>query len=393
MKNASINTLLQNVSEINRIHFTKAVMCGEKYNPFFFLMEDRFNKKRHNDFIADLLKPNGSHGQGRIYLKLFLNCFSIYRFWHSDDREAFSDYTEVEVLQRQNVEVLTEEKLSKTINIDIVVKTKNKTIRVINNLFEAENESIWEDVFDRRSRPVIFIKTDDVTGLEYRFNPSTPYKTIFFNWLNDCIKASYNLPHIRETISQYLKFVQVLTKNSINVEMDKEIIKSICLVPENINAAVYVANNIIDLKRTIMDGVVMALADKNKALNDASLYIRDEFGEEASFFQYSKEEWKRYHIVFHFNKNYEELMIGLSDWNPRSDFVRQNENSEIFASKLNDLKFGKPVKLKSDSSFSWAMDFEYFKNANWSDVHKGELIEKMFEAIDEICKKLEGMEM
>ena len=70
---SSISKIVQKQKEI-------ATLCGEDYNLFKVIHMTSNETSVHSAFIADLLNPNGLHGMGDAFLKLFLDIIEKYNF-------------------------------------------------------------------------------------------------------------------------------------------------------------------------------------------------------------------------------------------------------------------------------------------------------------------------
>ena len=73
---SKVKLVVDKYDEIERI-------TGEKYN-IFSILGLSSDELAHSRFLANLLNPQGSHGQGDIYLKLFFECMRE-KFLTSDD--------------------------------------------------------------------------------------------------------------------------------------------------------------------------------------------------------------------------------------------------------------------------------------------------------------------
>ena len=67
-----IKALLSGVSEIKKKYDEIAILTGENFNVFNILGLSTKEVRTHSAFIAELLNPKGSHGQGDTFLKLFV---------------------------------------------------------------------------------------------------------------------------------------------------------------------------------------------------------------------------------------------------------------------------------------------------------------------------------
>lgn len=68
-----IQRLLLQVNQLAEKYDNIALLSGEKFNIFSIMSMEQNEVYTHSAFISELLNPNGSHGQGSIFLKLFID--------------------------------------------------------------------------------------------------------------------------------------------------------------------------------------------------------------------------------------------------------------------------------------------------------------------------------
>ena len=66
-----LEKLLIQVSAISKKYENAAKLTGENFNIFDVLKLSTSEVRTHSAFLAELLNPEGSHGQGDIFLRLF----------------------------------------------------------------------------------------------------------------------------------------------------------------------------------------------------------------------------------------------------------------------------------------------------------------------------------
>jgi hypothetical protein len=83
----SATTINPRVSELLRFteshnHHTEALLraTGEQFNVFNILGIGHYEVKTHSPMLGELLNPKGRHGQGAMFLRLFLGQFGITDF-------------------------------------------------------------------------------------------------------------------------------------------------------------------------------------------------------------------------------------------------------------------------------------------------------------------------
>jgi hypothetical protein len=224
-----IQNLVQHVSIISKKYDDIAKITGENFNVFSVMSMESDERFTHSAIIGELLKPKGSHSQGSVFLKLFV--------------EEISSLKEIENFDFENAKVIIEEhiglideKYSKGGFIDIVLKDNNNVIVIENKIYAGDQKNqlvryknhypngkmlylnLFGDEPSKDSSGNLIIDTD--------FHIIS-YKTEIINWLEKCHKETVDQPIIRETIKQYLNLVKKLTNQTTNDKMREEIINMI----------------------------------------------------------------------------------------------------------------------------------------------------------------------
>ena len=72
---STIRSLLQQVKLITKYYSQLSTQSGEGFNVFKVINMTHNETSVHSRFIAELLNPKGSHGQGNVFLKIFTELF------------------------------------------------------------------------------------------------------------------------------------------------------------------------------------------------------------------------------------------------------------------------------------------------------------------------------
>jgi hypothetical protein len=89
---ASIFHLLSLAKNIQHYEAALTEARGERFNIFSILQVDHYEVRTHSPFLAELLNPRGSHGQGAVFLKHFLDILAITNFDGESARVATEVY-------------------------------------------------------------------------------------------------------------------------------------------------------------------------------------------------------------------------------------------------------------------------------------------------------------
>jgi hypothetical protein len=238
MSNSAIHPLaleLLKFTDSHKRHYEALMRAtGEHFNLFQVLNIGHYEVRTHSPILAELLNPKGRHGQGAVFLSLFLNQCGI----GENDFHAESSKVAVEY----HIGNKTEDTGGR---IDIVIEDgKRRRILIENKIYagDQENQMTRYGNFDDGAR--LFYLTlfgDKPSGLKQEEEMATrceciSYKDHIRDWLMDCRKEAACLPNVREMLSQYISLIEELTHQSTNKLMNDELINRILDTPESLSA-------------------------------------------------------------------------------------------------------------------------------------------------------------
>ncbi len=374
----NLNHLLLNVSNIVSKYNEIARVSGENFNIFSIMSMEEDERYTHSAIIAELLNPLGSHGQGSVFLKLFLEEL---------DRENI----EFLPLNLDNVTVLKEEYIgrinedyTKGGNIDVVIRDINNQIVIENKIYadDQPNQLIrYKNHYPKST--ILYLtplgekpheKSKGILNEEKDFYLIS-YKHHIKNWLEKCYKELVDLPIIRETIKQYITIVKTITNQTNNIHMSEEIIKLISNFP---NESFEIANNIENFKNRIYNNFIEEIKryaiEKNMQVNDNWQNNNKEYG-----LFLTPNNWidKNINICVIFEaKNYTGLYYGVSYEENLLDTEKQliREKFKINGFEENNWWIWKYVNKRDWSNYPEV----------WKDVVKGKESEVFLEIINGI---------
>lgn len=181
------------------------------FNIFYLLGVTRDEVRTHSRFLAELIKPSGSHGQGNLFLKKLLEyCESKYktfpRMQYDKELEHWNAFTEETV---------------NTGRLDILVSNSMLgNLIVIENKVDAfeQNEQLkrykhWMDnqTMEYKTQALIFLT---IRGQKPTTNLNSEIYTLSYrhdivNWLQDAL-IEIQAPVVTETVRQYIDVVKRL---------------------------------------------------------------------------------------------------------------------------------------------------------------------------------------
>ena len=257
---SKVKLIVDKYDEIERI-------TGEKYNVFSILGLSS-DELAHSKFIANLLSPQGSHGQGDIYLKLFFECMREKFLSYDDDGKApiseDSNFHVLEKFETEKARCQTEKhagkvnfKESEGGRIDIYLKSGNHEVIIENKVhagdqyqqlkryhtFAPEAPIFYLSLYD--SNEVSLGSKKDLIEGKHFFSIS--YETDVLNWIEKCVEQSASIPFIRETLRQYTFLIKRLTNQETRGIMKGEIYKLIKNSKENYLIAKAISNSFRDI--------------------------------------------------------------------------------------------------------------------------------------------------
>jgi hypothetical protein len=240
----NIKQLFQHVNQILDKYEEISKISGDNFNIFKTINLTTDEVRIHSNFLAELLNPKGSHGQYDIFLKLFIEEFSIKDF------------------DTETANVFVEKYIGKTTEthggrIDILIENQDKKKIIIENKIYASDQPNQLIRYHNYSSENIFYLTlygSKPTAISIgHLQVDKDYKLLSYkndiqNWLEKCKKEAVNLPLLREGISHYIHLIKHLTGESTNKTMEKEIRDSIAKTPENIKSAIKVSASLEQAK-------------------------------------------------------------------------------------------------------------------------------------------------
>ena len=212
-----------------------ARLKGENFNIFRVLGIEHREDELHSRFIAELLDPNGSHDQGTVFLKMFLEQVVDPLPPDSFPKEckARPDENKAKVSREHpigDVEIAGDESTGG--RIDIFITDDTRHISIENKIYASEGEhQVTRYCNYKPDRNLVLFLTmrGEEADTKKPYHPIS-YQDHILPWLESCQKHCADLPILRETIKQYIITVKGLTGGK---KMDENLKQ---LMQENIEA-------------------------------------------------------------------------------------------------------------------------------------------------------------
>ena len=200
---------------------------GEYFNIFNDLgfMSDEVHL--HSMFLANLLNPQGSHGQrGKFlgaFLKMLHNTFPMITA-DSLDFDTAKSSVEVEKFIGRQTE-------SKGGRIDIYLSDGKHSIIIENKIYAGDQhhqmQRYWNYGKSQKGNDagktfvLIYLTLDGTPPSEDSLDGDMgesdivclSYKSDIRDWLDRCVELSSRIPPVRESINQYINTIDILTNN------------------------------------------------------------------------------------------------------------------------------------------------------------------------------------
>ena len=320
---------------------------GESFNIFSVCGVNHY-EVTHSAIISELLNPEGSHGQGLAFVKVFVESLNLQDFDFSLD----------------GVEVTTE-MVTPNGRIDIVISNGNKQAIIIENKIYAGDQ--WKQLkrYDEYAKSKYYNGYKILYLTLYGSDPNDEaskevnYLTISYrhhiiDWLLECRHIAIEKPLIRETLNQYIQHLKNLT-NTIDMDTDNK--NSIIeLLIKNSQATEKILSIQQDLEEHIVKNILFpALKEVAQEFNmlfecedENRLYSKAS----SAYFALIPNDQKKWHIAFEFAKGgWRDLEVGLV-WNKKERAKRKS------------VKLLTPLFDKGPNDI-WFYGWKYVPHPNW----------------------------
>ena len=298
-----VTDLLLNIRSVSdKIHQTeeRAKTRGERFNIFSILGVNHY-ELAHSTIIAEFLNPDGSHGQGDIFLDEFLNeiFYSVScRFrkpWVMKSGAPFDI---------SSAKVYTEYDTGNG-RIDILIRNEaGQAVIIENKLYAADQPEQLKRYAEFAERQnwdysIVYLtlygdeaSTQSAEGIDY---VRISYSDEIIKWLQRCICNTVDKPFLRETFIQYSNLVKKLTHRNMETKFTEEVIKAMV---DNAEAAAMICSMQQKYREYVQDNILLP---KLKEFADESglqfAYDWEMNGEKGFYFR--KKEWKNAAIWFY----------------------------------------------------------------------------------------------
>jgi hypothetical protein len=389
----TIQNLLTQVSAIRNKYEEMAKLSGENFNVFKILGLTSNEVRTHSAFLAELLNPKGSHGQSTVFLELFLKVSDA---GFIDLKTAFISIEESIGKINTNgneggrIDILIKDGFNNCVIIEnkIYAGDQNKQLIRYSNFAEKFSKSkiLYLTLYGSYANEgsVIDESTGKILTIGIDYFPIS-YNEFIVNWLNICKKEAVNHPILRETITQYINLIKILTNQNLNYTMNTEIIKNIIfdksdnIIKENTNSVFLINRLINDIKLLIIEKfekkLLLKLNNFEIIRNDKKIGLQDSY---LGF--YKKENDHLDLIIYIYFFNADNIIIGVSKKNISNEGILDSDKKSI-TTKISILNFGKDRQFKN---WHWVTNVSEWNKIEWQNKLDDENIEFYSKLIKQI---------
>ena len=210
---------------------------GEQFNMFHACGVGHYENS-HSSIITELLNPQGSHGQGTIFLEAFLASQKLdINFLLDKGASVFTEY------------VVTDGR------IDILITNPYRQAIIIENKIYAQDQpeqlkrynKYAHDEYGEDKYAIIYLtlrgdKASEDSGGDVKYT-CLSYAGDIVEWLENCILISARLPLIRETLILYQNHILELTNQSMDRTEQKQLFGEMMKHAEETEAIINAASN------------------------------------------------------------------------------------------------------------------------------------------------------
>jgi hypothetical protein len=219
---AQTRTVVKHQRELERI-------TGEHFNLFNILRIDHYEVSTHSPILGDLLNSEGTHGQGAVFLELFIQ--QVLTHPKIVNREGFKR------VNTESARVELEKSLGARTEtdggrLDILLTDRSGNQIAIENKINAVEQDNWVTRYRnglQTGAPLIYLTLKGESAKMDDFSDKNPlillsYHSDIIAWLEACRKEVATVPVVRESLTQYLFLVRKLTHQNTARRMNQELI-------------------------------------------------------------------------------------------------------------------------------------------------------------------------
>lgn len=408
-------SLFNDIDAIIKRYEARALTTGEKFNLFTIMRMETSEDWTHSAIIAELLNSHGSHGQGDKFFRLFLEVVNSKLSQCGEPATAFGIYN---LWLKKRIGKINDA-FSEGGEIDIYIEDTRTCLIIENKIYAKDQQKQLLRYINygkgRRSRVLLLYLTLD--GRQYpddidldietrRRIICISYKNEILAWLEQCKKEVGRLRLIQESLSQYIYLIRKLTNQSMNKEMEDDIIKRVISDRNSLSVAFalkeIMKNDVSNIYDPLLKELKNQLSEKAGALGykttDEAWGLSTRLKDDSCFQFTAPGIAYNLYVAFAFdNKNCEDFSIGIytDELKPATDSFRRLQLEFI---KRLEPTIGRPdvgtqdkylyvcYELDDDSLTLWS------KRDIWLDIPNGQTANKLMELVKVIFESIKSID-
>lgn len=238
---------------------------ASRFNLFHICGVAHYEVTTHSSLLATLLDPKGTHGQGPIFLKRFIEMDEIKQapgFPKDFDPETATVDCEVSIGQ------IIENQGGR---IDILLCDQNNRKIAIENKIYAVEQPNWVERYCnyiKNDGCLLYLNLQGNAPKEVRPEKikeqlaTISYARTIKAWLGVCRKEAAMVPIVRESLTQYIHLIDTLTNQNSNPEMNDQISQSVIADAPTFDAYIKLRNANQSVRDTIIKKFTARIKDK-----------------------------------------------------------------------------------------------------------------------------------
>lgn len=365
-----INVILQK----EKVRKEESRKRGERFNMFELLGVAHY-EVTHSKIIACFLNPKASHGQGDLFLKLFLNIIDDKTDLNTTKAEVFTEY---DIKDNGRMDIFIKDCLGNGIVIENKIYASDQDEQLIRYNKFADSTLTKKNIY------YLTLYGNDAgesssKGVTYN---RISYKEHIVRWIQSCIQHSATMPAIRESLVQYLNHVKQLTNQDMDTISKEALLKAMVANPE---ATAAICNSQEEYKKFVYNTYVRPefenyAKEKGLIFEDVNLFS----GRGDRGFYFRKRDWVSSAIWIYTERSGEWAFYwGISNYN--------GERMKVDKIKLDCLN-NKPNDY-------WPYGWEDLKQyAHWnldtiSEMIKGKYVKFITDLVNKAIEELENKKL
>ncbi len=392
--------LLQKVKSIlqeEKVLKEERLRRGEFFNIFEVMRAEDDEASTHSALLAELLNPEGKHGCGDSFYRLFVdNVIEPHVKSYVDVKSvgkirAYSEY----FIGNGRLDILLED-------------SNNKAVIIENKIYAGDQEGqlyrykkFADGKYGKGNYLILYLTLDghspdsiSITGNGMTMEEGKDFFRISYEnllpWISLCKEKATDVPTVRETLTQYYNLIAKLTYQDME-QTTKEKMVELFATKENV-AALF---KIKDVHEEVLNKICNTELKRQveEIAEELSLeyewFCRSWHVHDSHFF-FRKASWKHFHIAFEFIKDgFRHMIYGIWHDDAKDKEIPQQH---LVREKLRErMKEG-----KSSSWFDWYKDFDY---KDWNDagtfekLYDGSIKKAIKEKVEELLAQTSDLDM